>query len=298
MARDSFDPGAMSQIDASSADNASAPTTTNGAGTDDKSRPFPWGTLASLFFGLVLLVLFPFGGLLKLVSLPSIGEHFLNSGFCSLLRSAVHSHDNACASQAGVSSLLLDHRWWEIIAFWWTVIFTLILIWIELPQQYAALYEGNSGKDTASQKFLAAWSARVSSCVTLSLASAIFLYIFGFFSIVEAGYRSALAAKVLLALTFVIVNFCIIRRANLLRLTHITDEFTKLNYNIDMPTLFALSLLMLWDKCFADQLTGNLLEFISGASSVVLITTSFLFGANIIADRASVRKARSGRQRT
>jgi hypothetical protein len=270
----------------------------NGAGAGNNSRPIPWGTLISLVVGVGLLVLFPFNGLLKLVSMPSVSDYFLNSRFCYFLALAVHSHGNECTSNTGITRLLSDHRWWEIIAFWWTIVFTLILIMLELPQQYAALYEGNSTTDKAAQKFLPGWSARVSSCVTASLALSICVYINGVASIVEAGYRSALAAKVLLALTFVTVNFCIIRRARRLALTEITEEFRRLNYNIDMPTLFALFLLMLWDRYFAEQTIGNLSEFISGASSVVLITTSFLFGGNIIADRISAHKDRASRHPT
>lgn len=232
-------------------------------------------TMTALTLGAALIILFPFGLAASLINWDVVGKHFLQSWLCDNALSLLHMSDaRACESMDKAHAMLKDHRWWEVIAFFWTVAFTALFLWFELPEQYQAL-----NRDGGLTKF----SLRLILVVFAIMFFSIRIDLYGIW-IVEAGYRSALLAKVILAATFVGINFWIVGRARKLGAQKIADDFASYNTNIDMPSLFALSVLSIWDFGFASQDGGSLAEFISGASSVVLITTGFLFGVSIVRD--------------
>lgn len=228
-------------------------------------------TSLGLAFGVVLILLFPFGVLAYFASLDLIGSSLISSGACKVLASLLHHNGDGCASQTSLVKMLQSHQWWEAIAFFWTVLFTCLFLWLELPDQYEALNKAGNGR----------WSSRLSVIVTLIMSLSIALYFNGL-GIFHPDYTTALMAKVLLASTFVGVNIAIARRATEMGLHNIAAEFTAYNRNIDLPTCLALFLLLIWDKYIADHDIGNLPEFVAGASSVVLITTGFLFGISVL----------------
>jgi hypothetical protein len=247
-----------------------------------KARP---STMSALTLGIILLVIFPFGAAASLLKFDFIANAFVNTPACHYLESILHLNGDKCATSADMIFMLKDHRWWEVIAFFWVLGFTALFLWFELPKQYEAL--NKAGAMT--------WAFRLSLVVTGVMVCSYFVYIHGIW-IFQAGYRSALTAKVILAVTFVTINFLIIDRATKLgletstnhpkkrELKAIANDFKIYNSYIDMPTLFALSILLFWDQWFAATETGNLPEFISGASSVILVTTGFLFGVSVLRD--------------
>lgn len=246
-----------------------------------KARP---STMSALTLGIILLLMFPFGAAAGLLKFNFIADAFVNTPTCHYLQSLLHLNGDNCATSTDMIFMLKDHRWWEVIAFFWVLGFTVLFLWFELPRQYEALKVGSM-----------TWAYRLSFTVSFVMLCSYLIYIHGI-GVIQAGYRSALTAKVILAITFVAMNFLIIHRATKLGLETPTDhskerqlnavanDFRMYNSYIDMPTVFALSMLLVWDRWFAATETGNLAEFISGASSVILVTTGFLFGVSVLRD--------------
>ena len=246
-------------------------------------------TMCALSIGFLLLMAFPFGAVAYLVRFDSIAAVLVNTRLCHGLEAALHLDKDGCGASANIILMLKDHRWWEVISFFWTLIFTALFLWFELPKQYQALNGFNPSRWST-------WHARLSLIVSAIMVASYLIYMNGFWGLLDPGYKSSLTAKVILAVTFVSINIFIIGRAQSLEqepghsqtkrleLRNIKEDFRIYNSYIDMPALVALSVLLVWDFAFAAPNPGDLPEFISGASSVILITTGFLFGISVVRD--------------
>lgn len=252
-----------------------------------KSKP---ATGIGLVIGVILIVLFPLGLASYLASFETISSPFVNSRTCYVFELIIHDHEDNCSSRANIVEMLKSHRWWEAVAFFWTLIFTGLFLWWDLPEAYDELNKVGSGK----------WSSRLSIIVTVVMIVSFSFYFWGDRVFDTQAYTAGLAAKVMLALTFVLINSMIVKRARELlanksaadlnekkklhKLEQIVAEFTALNRDIDRPTFLTLLVLLIWDLLLADGTIVDLEAFIAGASSVILITTAFSFGFTILGD--------------
>ena len=256
-------------------------------------------TSIGLLIGIFLVVILPFGGVAKLAAASeTFATSLANSGACRALEWIIHDHDNNCGSQKDIVEMLRSPQWWEAVAYFWTLILTALFLWFDLDRK---IDEELKKKDDARKKagtpsneeelveafkrirLFGKFSTRAAIIVTLVvMPTSLAIYFVGFW-VVPASYITALVAKIILAVTFVVLNLFIISHVRKLKLDKLAEEFIQIN-RADISALISLAILFFWDWKFALKDYEDIPTFIAGASSAILITTGVLFGMDIIRD--------------